>query len=415
MIDASEIVAAFDRQPKSSVGAEEELMLMSPHDGDLVPEVDRALEVVGRDSRFKRELPACQIESVTAPCMTIEELARQLMQARLDLAASLQGSIDLAAAGVHPLAAVQGPINRGTRYDAAVAHFGSAVLSRQLVFSLQIHVAPGDANTALPVYNALRSYLPEIAAVAANAPFHGGIDTGLASARPRIAGLLPRQGIPPPLATWEAFSHDLRTAQVDDSAAGPGTWWWELRPHPVFGTLELRVPDAQTTVAEAAAIAALGQCLVTWLGERHRGGEQLPVHPSGLIALNSRLAARDGLDANLVDLDVGEPVPVRESISRLLAELQAVALDLGCEPQLALVPALLERNGAARQREIAAEEGLRGVVKWLASRFLAPLETRLEPARAMGTATGSRTGSRRMRADSTTPSCFGIRELGRSQ
>jgi glutamate---cysteine ligase / carboxylate-amine ligase len=370
MIETAEIVAAFDRQTRSSLGAEEELMLLSPRDGDLVPEVERALATLGSDDRFKRELPASQVESMTTPCATVEELADQLLRARSDLAAALDGSIDLAAAGTHPYAAVTGPLNRGARYDAAAADFGTAALSRQLVFALQIHVAPGDAHTALAVYNALRSYLPEIAAVAANAPFHGGVDTGLASVRPGVASLLPRQGIPPSLASWDDYAHALRSARIGSSPAGPGSWWWELRPHPVFGTLELRVPDAQTTVADAAAIAALGQCLVTWLSERHRQGERLSVHPTLPIVENSRRAARDGVGAVLVDLDCGEPTPVRDSVNRLLGELEEVATDLGCAPQLALIPTLLERNGAIRQREIAAEQDLGGLVAWLISRFL---------------------------------------------
>jgi carboxylate-amine ligase len=399
MTEAAEIVAAFDRQPRSSLGAEEELMLLSPHDGGLVPEVERALVIVGPDPRFKRELPASQIESMTTPCASVDELADQLLRARLDLATALDGAMDLATAGTHPFSPPTGRLSRGERYDAAVAEFGKAALSRQLVFALQIHVAPGDANTALAVYNALRSYLPEIAAVAANAPFHDGVDTGLASVRPRIAGLLPRQGIPPSLASWDDYAHALRSAKMRSSAADPGSWWWELRPHPVFGTLELRVPDAQTTVADAAAIAALGQCLVTWLGERHRQGERLPVHPSLPIAENSRLAARDGVGAILVDLDHrGEPIPVRDSVNRLLGELEEVATDLGCAPQLALIPALLERNGATRQREVAAEHGLRGLVNWLASQFLGSTRcapgpaARAEQARASGEGAQRRKG-----------------------
>ena len=348
-------------------------MLLSPRDGDLVPEVDRALAAAGPDPRFKRELPASQIESMTTPCATVEELADQLLQARSDLAAALDDRIDLAAAGVHPYAAAAGPLNRGTRYDAAVEEFGKEVLSRQLVFALHIHVAPGNANTALAVYNGLRSYLPAITAIAANAPFHAASDTGLASVRPEIAALLPRQGIPPPLASWDEYADRLRATRLGDSSAVLGSWWWELRPHPRFGTLELRVPDAQTTIGDAAAIAALGQCLVTWLSERYEQGEELAVHPSWRIAQNSRLAARDGVGATLIDLEHGEPIPVRDSVARVLGQLKPVAVGLGCERQLALIGGLLERNGASRQREIAAEHSLRGVVDWLVSQFLAPM------------------------------------------
>jgi carboxylate-amine ligase len=383
MITAREIASAFDRQETCSLGAEEELMLVSPATGDLLFEADRVLDVLQGDPRFKRELPSAQIESMTSPCGTVAELRDQLMRSRRELSAALDGTVGLAAAGAHPFAAPTGTLNRGSRYDAAVAQYGEAVLSHQLVYALQIHVAPGNAKTALAVYNGLRSYLPLIAALAANAPFHDGRDTGLASARPRISQLLPRQGIPPALATWDAFAADLSWASKGGLIVDPGGWWWELRPHPAFGTLELRVPDAQTTVVEAGAIAALSQCLVMWLGERHLQGDRLAIHASWRIAENSWLAARDGIDAELIDLDHGERVSVRDSIRGLLVELAPMASRLGCQSELALTSALAEKNGATRQREIAAERDLHRLVDWLASQLLeAP-----EPGRGSSIAT----------------------------
>ena len=325
-----------------------------------------------RDS--SAELPSAQIESMTTPCATVAKLRDQLMRSRRELSAALDGTVGLAAAGVHPFAAPTGALNRGPRYDAAVSQYGRAVLSHQLVFALQIHVAPGDAKTALAVYNALRSYLPLITALAANAPFHGGCDTGLASVRPRVSQLLPRQGIPPALTSWDAFAADLGWASKGGLIVDPGGWWWDLRPHPAFGTLELRVADAQTTVAESSAIAALSQSLVAWLAERHRQGDRLAVHASWRIAENSWLAARDGIDAELIDLDHGERISVRDSIRGLLVELAPVASGLGCQQELALVSALADQNGAARQREVAADRDLHGLVEWLASQFLAVYE-----------------------------------------
>src|SRR6185503_11122575 len=124
-------------------------------------------------------------------------------------------------------------------------------------------VAIRGADRALAVHDALRSFLPELGALAANAPLYGGQDTGLASARPPVSALLPRQGIPPALGSWAAYAEALRV--VRDASR----WWWELRPHPVHGTLEIRVPDAQATVADAAGVAAVGHTLAVWLAERH--------------------------------------------------------------------------------------------------------------------------------------------------
>jgi carboxylate-amine ligase len=370
VITGAEIAATFERNDPLTVGAEEELMLLDPDSLDLAPDAVRVLDLLGGDRRFKLELPASQIESQTTPAETVNQLAGQLIAARRDLASALDGVIELAAAGVHPTAAPRGELNGGPRYEAVVRRYGRSVMSRQLVCALQIHVAPGDAKSALGVYNALRSYLPEIAAVAANAPFFAGADTGLASIRPVIAQLLPRQGVPPAFSEWDHFAAALEWGAADGVIADPASWWWELRPHPGFGTLELRVPDAQTTITEAAAIAALGQCLVAWLTGRHRDGEALPVHESWRIAENRWRAARDGIEARLADLETGEVRPARHRLRQLLEDLSPTARRLGCRRELDDLGSLIERNGAIRQREVAAQSGIEAVAAWLRNRYL---------------------------------------------
>jgi carboxylate-amine ligase len=146
--------------------------------------------------------------------------------------------------------------------------------------------------------------------------------------------------------SWEAF------AEMLSWLADPRQWWWELRPHPTFGTLELRVPDAQTTVAEAAAVASFAYALVTWLAERFAAGEALGAPDTWRIAENRWVACRAGLDGEFADLLTGERRPVREVLRERMEQV-------GCD-----VP--LERNGAIRQREV----GLERAAGWLADRFL---------------------------------------------
>ncbi len=368
MPSAAEVHAAFDAGTAGTVGLEEELMLLDPETWDLAP---RAAEVIARldsDPRFKLELPAAQLEILTSPRATVGEAIAELRQGRTDLAAAA-GELRLATAGLHPIAPAEGEVNPGPRYEHTVAEFGP-IARRQLVFALQVHVAPGSAERALAIYNALRSHLPEIAALAANAPFHLGRDTDLASARPKVAEALPRQGVPPPIASWEQFAADLRWGQRAGMIPLPNAWWWELRPHPRFGTLEVRVPDAQTTLAEAAGIAAFCQCLVVLLGELFEHGERLPVAPSWRIAENRWSALRDGVDGTLADLESGERRPTRERLQELIVELDAVAARIGCEAELAEARALCEENGAIRQRRASAEAGIDGLPRWLADRWL---------------------------------------------
>ena len=175
------------------------------------------------------------------------------------------------------------------------------------MFGLHVHVAVRGADRALAVHNALRSYLPELAALAGNAPLHGGRDTGLASLRPKLCDLLPRQGVPPAWGSWEERADFERWGRRGGVFPGAGEPWYELRPHDEVGTIELRVPDSQSTPEEAAGVIAFAAGLVAWLAERHDAGESLPVHDHSRIVENRWRAMRHGLGGSLLDLDSGEP------------------------------------------------------------------------------------------------------------
>jgi carboxylate-amine ligase len=369
MTAGAEIAARFDATAPLTIGLEEELMLLDPETLDLVPESEAVVETVKANPRFKRELPASQIETATTPCATVGEAVAQLSECRRELAQALGGTMRLAASGTHPFAAPLGELNRGPHYDALALRFGD-VARRQQVFALQVHVAPGSAQAALAVYNALRGYLPEITALAANSPFHGGGDTGHACYRAKLAELLPRQGVPPALASWDHYAAELQWGTETGALSNPGGWWWELRPHHSLGTLELRVPDAQTRISEAAAVAAFAHALVAWLIARHQDGETLPCAPTWRIAENRWFAVRDGLDAQLADLGGGEVRPARERVHGLLGELAGAAAQVGCVDELAAVGDLLAENGTQRQRRTEAEEGLQAVLTRQAEEFL---------------------------------------------
>ncbi len=331
---AAELRSSFDGDGPPTVGLEEELMLLDAETLDLAPHAPEVVEMLD-DPRFKIEMPAAQLEIVTAPHETVAGAAAELARARADLAAAAAPRFRLAGAGAHPFASGTGRLNPGRRYEAIEAEY-AAVARRQLVFGLHVHVAVRGADRALAVYNALRSYLPLLAALASNAPFYEGRDSGLASVRPRLSGLLPRQGIPPALESFEAYAEALRWCGFDD----PRQWWWELRLHPVLGTVEVRVPDTQRTVEETAAVAEAIHALVIRLAEHPE-----PPHDSWRIDQNRWSACRHGLDGEMIDLVTGERRATRELIGG------------GVSP-------------ATRQREVAAERGLKGLVAWLSDGFL---------------------------------------------
>jgi glutamate---cysteine ligase / carboxylate-amine ligase len=365
---AAELRARFDAVEPLTIGLEEELMLLDPATSDLAPVAERAVRDLG-DRRFKLELPATQLEIVVGPSQDVPEAIAALARGRRDLVAGLGGLARPAGAGVHPFASPEGVLNRGERYERTAREYGP-IARRQLVCAFQVHVAVGGADRTLAVYNGLRSHLPELAALAANAPLYDGRDTGLASVRPSIGGLLPRQGMPPALESWEAFARELRWGTASGTVPEPGVWWWELRPHVAFGTLELRVPDAQTTLAEGAAVAAVAHALVAWLAERVDAGERPAPVPTWRIEENRWSAARWGVEGTLADLETGERVRTRDRLTALLDALVPVAERIGCGTGLASARALVERNGALRQRAVARERGVEGAAAWLTERFL---------------------------------------------
>jgi carboxylate-amine ligase len=371
--------ATFEGAAELTLGIEEELMLLDSETCALVPEARAVLARLGDDQRYRLELPASQLEIATAPHARVAEAVEELYAGRADLSAASEGLVRPAAAGVHPVSPLRGPLNPGPRYERTVSEFG-AIAERQLVCALQIHVAVGDSDRTVAVHNALRSYLPEVAALAANAPFIEGRDSGLASVRPKICELLPRQGVPPPIESWPAFEEGLRWGRAAGVVPAAGSWWWELRPHHRFGTLELRVPDSQTTIAEVAAVAAFAHCLVASLVERLQADEPLRVDPSWRIAENRWRAARDGVEAEFVDLVSGERIAARRRLLELIDEFEKTAHRLGCTEELALARGMVSENGSMRQRAAAERLGVAGLPAWLADRWLQPRGSVSKPA-----------------------------------
>jgi carboxylate-amine ligase len=360
---AEALRALFGTPAPLTIGVEDELMLLDPDTLDLVPRASEVLAACAGDPRFKLELPASQLEILLPPLGGADAAAAALADARALLAARAAPLARPAALALHPFAATEGVLNTGERHARIERRYG-AVARRQLLCALQLHVAVRGAGRALAVHDALRGHLPALTALTAAAPFHGGRDTGHESWRPRVADLLPRHGIPPALGSWEAYAAALRPLPE------PGQWWWDVRPHPLYGTLEVRVPDAQASVEEAEAVIAVVHALVAWLAERHDRGEPLPVPATAPLAADRAAAARDGLAAELTDPDTGERATARERLAALFDELAPVAARLGGERGLARAREIVAEGGIpARHRAIAAEGGLRALVADVAGRF----------------------------------------------
>lgn len=356
-LSAERLRSLFAGTSAGTVGLEEELLVVH-HDSWLPASAAGIVQVVD-DLRVKHELPACQLEIATSVHKDPVAAVAELRRCRALLAAACDPGLAVIAAPVHPL--VDGPVElSATARAAGLDNRYREVIQRQLVSSLQIHLAFGDADCTLAVYNALRDLLPELAALAGAAPFLAGRDSGLCSVRPVIAAQLPRQGVPPIITSWEQFAEDLTWAVRGRAVDDPSEWWWELRPHLRYGTLELRVPDVQATTERTSALVRFVYALAARLTERHRRGELPAPAPSWRIAENRWSALRDGVRGELLDLRSGAVRRTRRCLHELIDDAEEYA-----PGGLDDVRALVEHPPVDHLRALGAER----VVPWLADVF----------------------------------------------
>jgi carboxylate-amine ligase len=224
------------------------------------------------------------------------------------------------------------------------------VARQELIFGMHVHVGIDDPDKAIHVANGMRVHIPLLLGLSANSPFWRADLTGLASTRVPIFRAFPRTGIPPTYDDWEDYERRiefmLKAKVIEDYTF----LWPDVRPHPMFGTVEVRVMDSQTRIDHTLGLAALVQAMVRELAEHYEAGNKLSKYPFEMLDENKWLAARHGLDGELVDLPTHERVPTRELARRLIDRIRDHCVDLGSLHELEAVEDLLERgNGAARQ------------------------------------------------------------------
>ncbi len=362
--DARYLRAGFDRACSFTVGAKEEFFLVDASSGRLTPESELVLDLFDSDARIAPGAGAAQIAVLSPVCVAVADVQRELGSMRKLLSSSLLPHVLLVAAGAFP--GEGGPVTSRDPYQVLAAARPWAAGSIPAC-GIHIHVAVGGADRALAVYNGLRSYLPEIVALGANAPCHDGFDTGLATMRPFLDPSRSPFGVPPAFDSWVELGAFVRRIRTGQSSPGRARLFWNLGLNVDRATIEVRAADAQTRIEDAAAIVALVQCLVFDLAGRYDAGEQIPVHARARIGEALLLAARDGLEALLPDLVDGSVTPARERATALLGRLLPTAAALGCTSELGHVETMARLGGgSARQREVAAREGIDQLVRQLA-------------------------------------------------
>jgi glutamate---cysteine ligase / carboxylate-amine ligase len=350
---------SFGAGDQYTLGVEEEYMLLDNESFDLVQHVDTVLSAAQDGEltdRIGPELMQSVVEISTPVCKGVADVDAELRKLRgLVSGIARERGMRVGSAGTHPFSLFERQrITARDRYRNLVDQL-QYVARRELIFGLHIHVAVDDPEKAIKVTSALLLHLPDFLALSANSPFWRGEATGLASSRQMVFAAFPRSGPPPRFRDYADYAEVVGQLEKTGCIADYTHIWWDIRLHPRFGTIEVRVMDAVTRVEETVALTAYVQALVKHYAERFDSGAELPSFHRILISENKWLGARYGLEAPVMDLATGRRnrVPVAQLIRRTLRDIEPHARELGAERELEGIKDILGKgNGADRQLRV---------------------------------------------------------------
>jgi carboxylate-amine ligase len=352
-----------------TLGVEEEFQIVDPDTWELRSHVSELIAsgTPSLGEQIKRELHQSIVEVGTKICGNVEELALEVIRIRRDLSDSAERvGLRIAAAGTHPFSSwMDQALSPGERYQTLVNELQQLARSL-LIFGLHIHVAVPPAST-IDLMNEARYFLPHLLALSTSSPFWMGRNTGLKSYRTAVFRSFPRTGIPDTFNSLTEYE-DYLNLLVDLHCIDNGKKvWWDLRPHPVFGTLEFRVCDVPTSPRATIALAAIAQAVVVKLYRLRRKNQGFRIYSSALIEENKWRAARWGIDGQLIDFGARKEVPMRDLTVELLEFVDDVVDDLGSRREVEYVKKIVQHGTSAdRQLKVFEEtQDLRAVVRWL--------------------------------------------------
>ena len=342
-----------------TLGIEEEYMLLDPETFDLVQHIDTVLSAVHEEefqARIAPELMQSVLEISTPVCHNATDADAELRKLRSYVTeVGRKQGLRVGSAGTHPFSLFERQrITARDRYRALVDQL-QYVARRELIFGMHVHVAVDDPEKAIGVVNAVNVHLGELLALTANSPFWRGELTGLASTRQMVFAAFPRSGVTPRFRDYADYAAVVGQLEKTGCIADYTHIWWDIRPHPKWGTVEMRVMDAVMRVEDAVAVAAYIQSLVKHYCDRHDARQELPSFHRMLVTENKWLAGRYGLEAPIMDLLTGRRnrVPISQLVRRTLREIEPHARELGSDRELEGVREILARgNGADRQRRV---------------------------------------------------------------
>ncbi len=355
---------AFSGTP-FTVGVEEELMLVDPETLELAQGIEPILadfEDGGAGERgpgmVKPELLEAVLEIATDPCRDLAEAETQIRSLRTRVAASAERhGMCLGAAGTHPTARWEDQeVTDRPRYRQLIEELGW-IARQEMIFGTHVHIGMSGEDKAIYVVDGMRRHIPLMLALSANSPMWQGVVTGLHSSRTPVFRHFPRVGIPPHYGNWEIYSRRV-ALMVEAGAIQDYTYlWWDIRPHPNLGTIEVRMFDQQTHVHHTIGLAALSICLAHRYSVNFDEGKPLVEVPTELIDDDKVRAALRGLEGDLVDFPRPRKIPAAELARQTLAELEGDAAELGCQEQLASLKEIIDSGTGARHQLDLLEAG----------------------------------------------------------
>jgi glutamate---cysteine ligase / carboxylate-amine ligase len=357
MRDPSRVEHAFGRGEPFTVGVEEELFCVDPETLALDPVAARVLAGMRVEhGSAGHEAYAAQVELRSPPCRTAGEAAAALAALRAE---ARRAGGTLLGAGLHPTSELADvALVDEERYRRVEAEM-RGLIRRAPEAALHVHVGMPDAESCIRAYNGMRAHLPLLVGLSASSPWWFARDSGFASARWPLVMAYPGRGVPPALRDLDEYERAVAEAGRAGGFADYTWLWWDVRPHPRLGTLELREMDAQSSIEDVAAIAALVQALA-----RAEVEQPTEAGRSDALQWSSFRAARDGVEAEVVR--AGRLVPLREAARAELERVRPFARELGSEEALDGVERLLARGGGAGlQRAAHARGGIGELLEWL--------------------------------------------------
>jgi len=350
-----------------TIGVEEEFQIIDPATCELRSHV---MQLVSEASpsiieQVKHEMHQSIVETGTNICDSVHELRIEMHRTRGELvAAAERAGLQVAAAGTHPFSSwIDQVISPGERYQNIIEELQQLARSL-LIFGMHVHIAMPDKQTTIDMMNMVRYFLPHLLALSTSSPFWMGRNTGLKSFRTTVFRRFPRTGVPEQFESWSAYENFVNLLVKLNCIDNGKKIWWDVRPHPTFGTLEFRMCDVTTKVEEAVAIAALTQAIIVKLHRLYQGNMSFRLYRRALIEENKWRAARYG---KLVDFGKETEVPMRELIPELLAFVDDVLDELGSRSAVEYVHTIMnEGTSAERQLRVYQETGdLKAVVQHL--------------------------------------------------